>query len=410
MPGTPLQLAIATLVVGVPGLLSAALEPLLEITVQGRPNQSQPTPCQVDLPDALDLSRGVHLVELRGEIRQSVHSQLDPGPPARLHWILPPPAPGDTTRTFALLSGNTDREPTTRVSVHNDGETLCIMLGEALVLQYNHAPVPPPEGQPESYTRSGFIHPIWSPSGNVLTQIHPKDHIHHMGLWNPWAKTTFEGRHVDFWNLGAGQGTVRFAAFGALTSGPVFGGFAATHHHVDLKAPGGEKIAIEEQWDVRVWNTGIHGTLIDFTTTQRCGSDSPITLEAYRYGGFGFRARPSWIDGDYLTSEGKTRADGHGTRSRWCHTYGPTPSGKAGILFMSHPENREHPEPMRIWPKGHVFFNFCPIQKRPWTFEPGTDYTLRYRLFVYDGAPSVDLAEALWQDFAAPPTTRIGRP
>ena len=76
---------------------------------------------------------------------------------------------------------------------------------------------------------------------------------------------------------------------------------------------------------------------------------------------------------------------------------------------MSHPDNHEHPEPMRIWPEGDVFFNFCPIQKADWILEPGETYVLRYRLYVYNGAITVEKAEGLWQDFANPPKIGLER-
>jgi len=283
------------------------------------------------------------------------------------------------------------------------------------ILVYRHGPVAPPEGKSPNYTRSGFIHPLYSPSGEVLTAMHPYDHTHHFGLWNPWRKTEFEGRETNFWEIANGQATVRFARFESVTAGPVFGGFRALHEHVVLKAPGGEKVALNEVWDVRAWNTGDGIFLIDFVTTQRCASESPLTIKAYRYGGFGFRGRLGWHgdNSDCLTSEGKTRANGHASRARWCHVYGDTPKGGAGVLFMSYPGNRAHPEPMRLWPpkankgKDNIFFNFCPTQKKPWTLEPGNTYVLRYRMSVYDGKPSKSGAERLWQGFATPPTATV---
>ncbi len=273
--------------------------------------------------------------------------------------------------------------------------------------------MPAPKGTSRNYSRSGFIHPLWAPDGQVLTAVHPKDHIHHMGIWNPWTSTEFEGRKVDFWNLKAGTGTVRFVKFASKTSGPVFGGFRAVQEHVDLSAPKGAKVALNEDLDVRIWNLGgtEKGFLVDYVTTQRCASRSPLLLKKYRYGGFVFRATQDWhtSNSHVLTSEGKTRKDGHATRAKWCMVYGTTAKGPAGIVFMSHPGNRSHPEPMRIWPPGtnngrsNMFFNFCPVQKAPWTLKPGMDYVRRYRFHVYAGKATPKEAERLWQDYANPP-------
>jgi len=287
-----------------------------------------------------------------------------------------------------------------------------ILCRDMPVLRYHHALVPPPPKSGSLFQRSAFIHPLWSPQGTVLTRIHAPDHVHHMGIWSPWTHTEFEGRQVDFWNLGKGQGTVRFVAFENKTSGPVFGGFRALHHFVDLKAPGGEKVALHEIWDVKVWDVGEYCPgkfLWDLEITLRCATDSPVLLKAYRYGGFGFRATEAWDGtGDYLTSEGRTGKDGHGTRARWCMVHGPADSGRAGVLFMSHPENRDHPEPMRIWqgdPK--IFFNFCPVQQKDWQLVPGEDYKLKYRMLVYQGELDVDEAELFWKQFADPAGKKV---
>ena len=123
-------------------------------------------------------------------------------------------------------------------------------------MRYHHASVPAPAGQSELYKRSAFIHPLWSPAGTVLTNMQPADHYHHVGIWMPWTKTEFEGKETDFWNLKAGQGTVRFVKYLDTTTGPVYGGFQAQQHHVALQTDVGEKIVLDEVWDVRVYNVG----------------------------------------------------------------------------------------------------------------------------------------------------------
>jgi hypothetical protein len=388
------------------GSASAPAAPI-RITVEAGKYARLDTPVSVTLPAAP--AGPFLLTETTGTKRTPVPSQLEAGDPPRLTWILAGKTAAKAVRTFELGPG--EIVVTRGVTVKKDDKTLEITTGNVQALRYHHAPVPPPKGVDAKYTRSGFIHPLWSPAGAELTRIHPKDHWHHLGLWSPWTNTTFEGRHVDFWNLKKGDGTVRFSKFESLTSGPVFGGFRAAQEHVNLSAPGGEKVALNEKLDVRVWRAGEGGWLCDYVSTQRCASKSPLTLNKYRYGGFGFRGTEQWnkTNSDYLTSEGKTRKNGHGTQSRWCLVYGKTDKGPAGVLFLSHPENHAHPEPMRIWPQGEVFFNYCPIQKAPWTLKPGSDYVLRYRMMVYDGKMTAEEAERVWRDFAEPPTTTVAK-
>ncbi|MBN1845896.1 MAG: PmoA family protein, partial [Sedimentisphaerales bacterium] len=291
---------------------------------------------------------------------------------------------------------------------------LSLLCKDRPVLRYRHAPMPPPPGASERYTRSAFIHPLWSPQGAVLTDIHPKDHIHHMGIWFPWTSTEFEGKHVDFWNLNEGQGTVRFVKYLGAVTGPVYGGFQSQHEHVALQTETGEKVVLQEVWDVRVYNVGGPAAgywLCDFRSVQKNVADSPLRLNEYRYGGFGFRGSPDWRGekGAYLTSEGKTRKDANATRSRWCDVGGVTPSGWSGVVLMSHPDNREHPEPMRIWPGENdlVFFGFVPAQKKAWDLLPGHDYTFRYRWYVHEGKINPETAERVWTDFGRPPTVTV---
>jgi len=393
-------------------VVSAA--PLTKITVEAGGVERIDTPVCVSLKGIVPKGRenNIRLVEITDGKSKPVASQYD-RLSGRLCWILKGRTDADGKRVYKLVQDG-PRRRRRGVEVIKTDKHLDISIGGRNVLRYNHAIVPPPAGSSPLYKRSGFIHPLWSPAQAVLTNIHPPDHIHHMGLWMPWTKTHFEGRNVDFWNLKEGQGTVRFVKFLSTTEGPVFGGFRALQEHVNLNAPGGEKVALNEVWDVRVWNTGGAGKgfwIVDFTSTQECASSSPLELPAYRYGGFGFRATAEWKQGlaDYLTSEGKTRKDGHATRAKWCIAHGPTSKGDAGIVFMSHPDNREFPEPMRLWPGGDIFFNFCPIQKKAWVLEPGNKYVFNYRMFVYNGRMTAEKAERCWQDFGNPPKIAVER-
>lgn len=358
------------------------------------------------------------LYEIQGQQRRVTPCQLENGTAPRLWWILSGWTKKGEKRAFQLMLADSSKAHS-EVVCDLDAEKLIVKMHDKKVLQYNHAVVQPPEGVPSLFKRSGFIHPLWSPAGHVLTRIQPPDHRHHYGIWNPWTKTHYEGKEVDFWNLGKGEGTVRFAGFLSFVNGPVFGGFKARQEHVDFLARGEDKVALNEVWDVRVWNIGDEehtAWLWDLTTTLNCAS-SPIDFVAYRYGGgIGFRATEQWTkeNSRVLTSEGKTRMDADGTRARWCDVNGQfADSLRSGILFMSYPGNREHPEPMRVWPlnankgRGDLFFEFCPIRHKSWHLDAGRDYVLRYRMLVYDKAISKERAERLWQDFAHPPLVVI---
>ena len=54
---------------------------------------------------------------------------------------------------------------------------------------YQGSEVQPPEGMDPIYARSGFIHPLRSPSGLVLTEAFPPDHAHPAwSLFSAWTR------------------------------------------------------------------------------------------------------------------------------------------------------------------------------------------------------------------------------
>ena len=272
------------------------------------------------------------------------------------------------------------------------------------------AGLPSPDIKP-IFLRGGYIHPVFTPKGRIVTDDYPADHYHHHGIWFAWTKTEFEGKHPDFWNVGDGTGRVDFEKVGQTWSGPVYGGFTSFQKYVALtgEAP---KTALNEEWDVRVYNVGgAQATyfVFDIVATQESASGSPLILEEYRYGGMGVRGNREWKDKtkvSFLTSDGKTRADGNATRSRWCHIGGSVNGQVVGIAVLDHPSNFRAPVPLRIHPDD-PYFNYAPSQMGRFEIEPGKKFVLRYRYVVSDGPPDPKLLDRLWNDYANPPEVHV---
>jgi hypothetical protein len=358
------------------------------------------------------------LFETTGGINSEIPFQVDQEYKTLLWFTLSGTTSPNTTRTF-LISTKQGAKEFQQLQIEKDDKILRIRLGDKNILQYNQAEVFPPHDVDPIYKRSAFIHPVWSPDQQVLTRIQPSDHYHHYGIWNPWTRTKFQERQVDFWNLAEGQGTVRFNGFLSFTEGPVFAGFRAHQEHIDFTSEQDEVVALNEEWDIRVWNMATEKKvwLVDFTSILNCATEDGILFFKYRYGGgIGYRATELWGKDNsmVLTSEGKTRDGADATKARWCIIKGETQSkeGNSGILFMSNPQNREHPEPMRMWPsndhkgKANMFFMFTPIRDNKWELEPGKNYALKYRLLVFDGELTPQEAEQYWNDFANPPEVK----
>lgn len=378
------------------------------------------SPVSVSL-DAIDYNSDkgtLALYEIMPAGEKLVPSQIENGHSARLWFILSGVSQVNAERKFILKLEPKTAVVASGVQLKKNTKDLSLLLNGKPILSYRYATTFPPDTVSPLFKRSGFIHPLYSPGGEVLSRIQAPDHYHHYGIWGPWTKTTIDGREVDFWNLYSGQGTVQFAGFLSEDEGTVFSGFAALQQHIDFGAKGEDQIAMNEILDVRAWNIGDGVWMVDYTTSINSPLKNGIMLDAYRYGGgVGFRATEKWHKDNctVLTSDNKTRKDADGSFAKWCIVEGEsaTSAGRSGILFMSHPSNRMHPEPMRVWPldanagRGDMYFEFVPIRHESWKIEPKQNYTLKYRMIVFDGTLDAATAEKYWNSFAKNPSVRF---
>lgn len=372
-------------------------------------------PAKTDLNAITFLSdTALSLVEVRGNKKSPVPFQIEDGKQRTLHWLVKPDENRSGKHVFELIKGKPEKRQSS-VQARAEKGLLTVYAGNKKLLGYQYETIYPPVGVDSAYQRSGFIHPLWSPHGQVLTRIQPPDHYHHYGIWNPWTHTVFEAGTIDFWNLAKRQGTVRFAKFVSVSDGPVFGEYQALHEHVVFKKDGKEKVALNELQSVRVYQPNNQDYYIaDVTIEMSCAGTSPLLLLEYRYGGLGWRATEQWNNdnSEVLTSAGKTRKDADGTRARWCIVQGEIDKDYAGVVMMSYPTNYNHPEPLRIWPenqngRGDVFANFSPTKNMDWLLVPGRRYVLKYRLIVFNERFTKEQAESAWQNYAASPQVSV---
>lgn len=313
-----------------------------------------------------------------------------------------------------LLEPALDRPQPAPVAIARSSyDSVDLRLWEQSVLHYrtDKDALPRPDINP-IFKRAGYIHPLRTPTGRIVTDDYPPNHIHHHGIWAAWTKTEFQGRTPDFWNMGSGTGTVEFESVLETWSGRTHAGLRARHRYVDLKAPTPTTV-LTEVWELALYAAGQGRQpyrILDLTSTQELVTSSPLTLPEYQYGGVGFRGPGNW-DGapntTFLTSERRNRANGHATRARWCYIGGTVDQAQAGVAILGHPENLRAPQPMRIHPT-EPFFNWAPTQLGRMEITSGQPYIARYRFIAFDGPPDASLIERLWQDYAHPVTVRLG--
>ena len=287
-----------------------------------------------------------------------------------------------------------------------DADALRIKADGHPVLDYRLRAQAPSPNIKASFLRAGYMHPVYTPGGRVVTGDYPDDHPHQHGIFFAWTKTEFEGRHPDFWNMGDGTGKVELEKLESFKGGPDKALFRARLRHVDLSGPQ-PKTALNEIWEVTVYRT-VPGNgmsryaMFDLVSTQECASTSPLMLPDYRYGGVGIRGNDAWrtkANVSFLTSEGKDRIAGDDTTARWCAIGGRVEGQLVGLAALGHPSNFRAPQPLRIHPDD-PYFNFSPSKRGPWEIVPGKPYVSRYRFLVYDGEVRAGELNRLWDDYA----------
>ena len=389
------------------GLITAGVlhpqAPVLEITVSTGSHVRTDTPVSVVLPENFQT---VTLMEITSIAGKEIPVQLEPGNPPRLHWILSGTTPAREVRTFRLTAEQPTLPPKSSVSVNPQLE---VHFRGRPVLRYNSKPVSPPDKMAAVGARSAYIHPLWTPSGRIVTDDFPSDHPHQRGIFFAWTKTKFKGRRPDFWNLGGETGSVRFDRMENRQSGPVFGSFQVQHQHLDSSTFPQQNI-LKEQWKIQVFALGpdSKGHLFDLKSHQQCATTSPLELPQYRYGGFALRGSQEWRKNpvEFLTSEGKDRLTGDASRARWCAISGQVKGQAVTVIIFCHPDNYRAPQPLRIHPRD-PYFNFSPVRIGPMKIEPGQPYVSQYRVLAADGKISDQEAQKLWQDYADPPQIQI---
>lgn len=294
-----------------------------------------------------------------------------------------------------------------RIVCEQNDEHIVITRDGHHVLTYNKT-VKVPVGVDVKYGRSGFIHPISTPSGRILTDDYPlPHHSHQHGLFFAWKAATFEGKKLNFWE--PGNESVRHDKVLEIINKKLFAGFRVELAHIS-----GTKKILREIWTVKVYSdTGY----IDLTSEQICVTESPITLDRYHYGAMAIRGSRQWFRDAHtsagkgatkdtfvkpckmITNEGLTQANGNHSRPTWVCMTGEIDTAPVSITFVPHPTNFRYPQHVRLHPD-MPYFCFIPTVEKPFQIYPGKPWVSRYRIIAEDGEPDAAKLNAVQRAFA----------
>jgi hypothetical protein len=286
---------------------------------------------------------------------------------------------------------------------------ILITLRDKPVLEYIKTEKPVPEGIEPHFRRSGYIHPVYAPTGQEITGDFPADHAHQHGLFFAWTKAGFDGKKVDFWNQAKDLGRIEFRKVVNLKREEEQVSFSVKHAFT-VKSDDKVVDVLHEIWTVTVYQTPEDYFLFDIESVQHCVSDKALNVPEYHYGGMAFRGNVQWLKekddhsinpGDvvYLTSEGKDRWEGNHTRPNWVAFSGMIDGQDVSAAIFGNPKNFRAPQSVRIHPN-KPYFCFAPMVDGPFRIEPGKKYSSRYRYLVTSEAADKKMIEKHWREYS----------
>jgi len=378
--------------------------PLATLVVDAGYLDRERSPVAVPLPPSVASAKALRLTDERGRPIPATAAE------GTLHFVVPALAKGKKAH-LRLYGAESTASAGERVTIERGAEALIATVDGAPIFHFRTKAPEPTAEVPARYLRAGYLHPVFSPRGVLVTDDSPEDHRHHHGVWTAWTVAEYEGRRLSFWGPEPGKSKNDLVSVGQIWQGDAAAGFSAKLASSDLGVKPPKQI-LDSAWKVVVYRTHDRRPpyfLFDLEWTDKVVGDKPLRLPEYRYGGLGVRGHRDWIDGlamTFLTSEGKGRLEGENTRARWVYLGGTVGKKKAGLSVLVHPLNMRAPQPVRLNP-GIPLLVVSPPKAGDMAIEPDHPYSVRYRFVVTDGPPNPKLLERLWRDYARTPKVEV---
>jgi hypothetical protein len=324
-----------------------------------------------------------------------------------LFFILQDKLPAKTTNTYKLQPTTTNIKP---ITITENNNNLTISINNKPLLTYHTQLSLPPTDSPAYYQRSGFIHPLRSPSGAILTDDFPAGHAHQHAIFTAWPNTTFRKEFTDFWNQHLQKGTVEHIKVVKQSTGPLMAQLQVLLRYKSFSQ--GE--VLQEKWTVNIYPfTNYY--LFDLYSEQTNTTTDTLYLNQYHYGGLAFRGSAAWNPDDkknfkdhwhILTSENIRDSAANQTHARWVDAYGMVDGKTAGVTVFNHPNNFRYPQAIRVHP-AMPYWAYSPVVDGAFTIDPGGHYRSQFRYYVHEGTPDKTVIEKLEKDWIAPPVVKI---
>jgi len=258
--------------------------------------------------------------------------------------------------------------------------TLTLRDGEVDVLTYRFRDQLR-KGLDPKHTRSGYIHPLFSLDGQVLTDDSPKDHLHHHGVFWTWPIVKTRGQDTQTWHPASPSLRQHFVRW---LKRDVENGTATLSAENVWKLDGREIVA-KETVTLHIHKADRTGRAIDLELKiQAVGG--PLELQGAPdqkkgYGGLCLRGTQMFTGATLTTDQGLLKTDSTNMVFRWADLS----TKKLGVAIFVSPDHPGFPTTWLIRNSYAGILNASWPGLKPAILLPGKPVTLSYRLYVHRG-------------------------
>lgn len=253
-------------------------------------------------------------------------------------------------------------------------------------------------GVDEKYTRSSYIHPVWSLDGKtVLTDDFPDDHPHHRGIYWAWPRVETRGVKTENWHPADPPLRQHFVRWLSRDADETSASFTVENRWLldNKEEVASEKVTVQvhpisqdqRAIDIEVRLTAVGGPL------KLAGSPQ----DNKGYGGFCYRATPSFKGARILTSFGAAEQDIVNQPAAWVSLS----TNNHGVAFFAWPDNPEYPPNWMARNSYAGFANASWPGLSPVELKPDESVTLRYRMLIHNGRATMDKVSAVYEEYVS---------
>ena len=230
------------------------------------------------------------------------------------------------------------------------------------------------------------FHPLAATDGTNFTDIRPRDHVWHYGMWFCFKFIN----SINYWEERNGKsvGTTFVKNFNAIQkSGKTIITVDLIYYHKK------ETILISEKRKIFVSTPDKDGNYtIDWSSNFKAKADiiidrTPLPGEKNGkgyggYAGLSLRCNKNLRSWSYLNDKGESKT--HGKPTKWINFSGKINNKDYSITFFDHSKNMSYPSSVYTH-KGMPYFSPAFLFRKSQSYKKGKTFSLKYKLLIENG-------------------------